>query len=57
MSETLGTTFNGFSVQGRAPIAFEELVAGMQVVFGARESLGTGGPVERTPYRIAEELA
>ena len=53
----VAATIDGFSVQGRAPIAFEELVAGMQVVFGAQESLGTGGPVERTPYRIAEELA
>jgi len=38
-------TIKGFRMQGRAPVMFDELVAGMQVIFAARESLRTGAPV------------
>jgi polar amino acid transport system substrate-binding protein len=51
----MAATVDGFCVQGRAPIAFEELVAGMQVVFAARRSLQSGAPVELTPYQVVEE--
>lgn len=51
----MATTVDGFCVQGRAPIAFEELVAGMQVVFAARRSLQSGAPVELTPYQVVGE--
>jgi len=47
-------TIKGFRMQGRAPVMFDELVAGMQVVFAARESLRTGAPVELSPYRLVE---
>jgi predicted dehydrogenase/threonine dehydrogenase-like Zn-dependent dehydrogenase len=45
-------TVSGFLEKGTGPIPFEELVAGMQVVFAARQCLQTGAPVERLPYRL-----
>lgn len=48
----IDATVNDFCDQGRAPIGFEELVAGMRVVFGIQESLRTNTPVELTPYRV-----
>ncbi|MDX1547199.1 MAG: bi-domain-containing oxidoreductase [Rhodothermales bacterium] len=38
----LAATVEGFRARGQAPIPFEELVAGMQVVFAARRSLASG---------------
>lgn len=54
-SNQMAATVDGFCVQGHAPIAFEELVAGMQVVFAARRSLQSGVSVELTPYQVVEE--
>jgi predicted dehydrogenase len=48
----VASTLDGFSVQGRGPISFDELVAGMQAVFAARTSLGEGQPVSITPYSL-----
>ena len=39
-------TVEGFRTQGRAPIAFDELVAGMWTVFASRESLRTQTAVD-----------
>ncbi len=41
-------TIDGFCVQGRGPISFEELVAGMRAVFAASASLQEGRPVPLT---------
>ena len=45
-------TVQTFAEQGRAPIHFEQLVATMQVIFGARQSLFTSQPVALPLYRL-----
>ena len=45
-------TIDSFCVQGRGPISFEELVAGMRAVFAASASLQEGRPVPLTPYEV-----
>jgi len=51
----IDATVAGFRTQGRAPVAFEELVAGMQTVFAARASLQRTAPVKLTPYRMKKK--
>ena len=48
---------SAFRTRGQAPIPFEELVTGMQVIFAAQESLQSGNPVDLTPYQLEEEPA
>jgi polar amino acid transport system substrate-binding protein len=48
-------TIRGFCEDGRAPVEFDRLVTGMEVVFGALESLQGDGPVELKPYRVEEQ--
>jgi predicted dehydrogenase len=38
-------TIKSFQARGAAPIPFEELVAGMKVIFAARQSATSGQPV------------
>jgi len=45
-------TVESFRTQGRAPIPFEELVAGMQVVFSVGKSMRTNEAVEMAPCRV-----
>jgi polar amino acid transport system substrate-binding protein len=47
-------TIKDFRMQGRGPVMFDELAAGMQVIFAARESLRTSVPVELSPYRLGQ---
>jgi polar amino acid transport system substrate-binding protein len=49
-------TVEGFCERGQAPVAFDELVAGMQVVFAARESLRTSATVDLPIYQVWEVL-
>lgn len=42
----IAETVNAFRSRGAAPIPFPELVAGMRVIFGARQSLISGQPVK-----------
>jgi predicted dehydrogenase/threonine dehydrogenase-like Zn-dependent dehydrogenase len=48
---------SAFRSRGQAPIPFEELVAGMQVIFAAQESLRSGSAVDLTTYYLEEEAA
>ena len=41
-------TIRSFRATGAAPISFEELVAGMKVIFAARQSAASGQPVALT---------
>jgi predicted dehydrogenase len=45
-SREVAETVRSFRTNGSAPIAFAELVAGMRIIFGARQSLLTGQPVK-----------
>jgi polar amino acid transport system substrate-binding protein len=45
-------TITHFCDRAHAPIPFDALVAGMQVVFGAEESIRTGEPVDIPEYRL-----
>jgi predicted dehydrogenase/threonine dehydrogenase-like Zn-dependent dehydrogenase len=45
-SREVAETIDAFRTRGVAPIPFAELVAGMRVIFGARQSLITGQPVK-----------
>lgn len=54
-SRQIAATLEAMRTRGTAPIPFEELVAGMQVVFAARESLATRRPVAVEPYRLEVE--
>ncbi|RMH68454.1 MAG: oxidoreductase [Bacteroidetes bacterium] len=47
----LAATVTAFRTTGQAPIPFDELVAGMQMVFAARRSLQTGEVVAVEPIR------
>jgi predicted dehydrogenase/threonine dehydrogenase-like Zn-dependent dehydrogenase len=47
-------TVESFRTEGRAPIQFEELVAGMQVVFSAGKSMRTNEAVEMAPCRVGK---
>jgi polar amino acid transport system substrate-binding protein len=47
-------TIDAFCERGRAPIGYVELRAGMQVVFGAQESMRTRQPVDLAPGRLKE---
>jgi polar amino acid transport system substrate-binding protein len=49
-------TVEGFRKTGMAPIPFDEMVAGMKVIFAARESLASGQPVsvgQQIRYEVA----
>jgi predicted dehydrogenase/threonine dehydrogenase-like Zn-dependent dehydrogenase len=50
----IDATVRGFCEEGRAPVEFDELVAGMEVVFGVQESLREDGPVKIKPYQLDE---
>ncbi len=50
----LAATVEGFLKRGQAPIPFEELVTGMQMVFAAKRSLATGRPVELAEVAVPE---
>lgn len=50
----IDATINGFCEEGRAPITFGELMAGMQAVFATQESLRANAAVELSPYRFEE---
>ena len=56
-SRQIQETIQAFRKRGVAPIPFDELVAGMQVVFGVRRSLATGKVVELDTYRLSYEQA
>ncbi|HEX3143238.1 MAG TPA: bi-domain-containing oxidoreductase [Pyrinomonadaceae bacterium] len=45
-SREVSETIEAFRTRGEAPIPFAELVAGMRVIFGARQSLISGQPVK-----------
>jgi hypothetical protein len=45
-SREVAETIEAFRTRGVAPIPFAELVAGMRVIFGARQSLSSGQPVK-----------
>ena len=45
-SREVAETIEAFRTRGVAPIPFAELVAGMRVIFGARQSLISGQPVK-----------
>ena len=47
-------TIDGFCVQGRGPISFEELVAGMRTIFAAQKSIATGKAVKLKPLEFCE---
>ena len=51
----IDATIEGFCERGRAPIGFDELVAGMQVVFAAQESMRANEPVRVPPYQLEEQ--
>jgi polar amino acid transport system substrate-binding protein len=51
----LAETVAAFCERGTAPIPFDELVAGMQVVFAARRSLASGESVTLKPYLLQVE--
>ncbi len=48
-------TLEAVSGKGASPIPFDELVAGMRVIFAAKESLATRQPVTVEPYRLEPE--
>jgi predicted dehydrogenase/threonine dehydrogenase-like Zn-dependent dehydrogenase len=47
-------TVRSFREQGRAPIPFDQLVAGMQAVFAARKSVRDGEPIEVSPVELQQ---
>src|SRR5690606_27038517 len=51
-SRHIEETLTAMRTRGTAPIAFDQLVTGMQVVFAANESLATRNPVAIEPYRL-----
>jgi len=51
----IDATVEAFSERGRGPIGFDELVAGMQAVFGAQESMRANEPVQVTPYQLEDQ--
>lgn len=48
----IAETVAAFRERGLAPIPFDELVAGMQVVFAARRSIVEGRPIDIAPNAI-----
>jgi predicted dehydrogenase len=50
-------TVNAFHERGAAPIPFDELVSGMQVIFAALKSLASGEIVALDPYRLQSMLS
>lgn len=54
-SQQMQETLRAFREQGRAPIPFDELMVGMQVVFAARRSLASGDAVALEDYRVVLE--
>ena len=51
-SRQIEETLTAMRTRGTAPIPFDQLVTGMQVVFAANESLATRNPVAIEPYRL-----
>ena len=43
-----------FLASGQAPIPFDELLAGMQMVFAAKRSLASGRPVDLDALAVSE---
>lgn len=52
----IAKTINCFRITGSAPIPFDEIVAGMNVIFAAQKSLVSGQPVELVPYKVRQEM-
>lgn len=50
MSETV----RAFRSRGKSPIPFDELISGMQAIFGARHSLSKGQPIKVPEYELEE---
>ncbi len=53
----IDATVEAFRERGRAPVSFGELMAGMQIVFAAQESLRTNAPVKLSSDRVELEDA